>query len=485
MKKNSKLILSAVLILVMLVPVFTIFGIQTSAAEADAPADGVSFSEDWYYVDGDLSSAPRTIQSWIYLPDTNAKGIIIGGWSDEKHPYLSWEVVKSDGNLIPRLEMRSYYDGEKQSTSLAFSNAVLPVGEWVNLAVVIDPSLRQAICYVNGKESQRMAYANASGAYNIIDVEDRMVKVSMAVGNDLRNNYNQIIFTGKIADISLYKDAKSGKDINDYYMNGADVEADDILSYWDIEVAGKGNDVPNAVTGEPTLTYNKLWVSEEEVAASRKIDRAYSFAFIGDTQIIAENDANTGTTHLSDMYKWIVDNAESKNIKHVVGLGDITNRSTAAEWQVVQNAISQLDGVVSYSLLRGNHDNLSNSDASRNIDTYFGPGSTYISQFDGTNGALYKSSSMTNSWQSVTVGETKWLFVNIDYNPSDAVLDWAHKAIASHRDHKVIVNTHNYLWCDGTTSDDSDWTADQNNGDDIWNKLVSVHPNVTMVGQRQ
>ena len=57
-------------------------------------------------------------------------------------------------------------------------------------------------------------------------------------------------------------------------------------------------------------------------------DYAYSFAFIGDTQIINRYYSD----RFPEIYSWIVENIESKNIKFVFGLGDVTDKNSTAEW---------------------------------------------------------------------------------------------------------------------------------------------------------
>lgn len=99
-------------------------------------------------------------------------------------------------------------------------------------------------------------------------------------------------------------------------------------------------------------------------------DYAYSFAIVGDTQRYVWKDYNTAkddnvadTNYTANIYKWIVENKDSKNIKYVMGLGDITeknglakNSSSDLEWEIAKAAITQLDNNVEYSLVMGNHD---------------------------------------------------------------------------------------------------------------------------------
>ncbi|MBO5270232.1 MAG: metallophosphoesterase, partial [Clostridia bacterium] len=231
-------------------------------------------------------------------------------------------------------------------------------------------------------------------------------------------------------------------------------------------------------------------------------DPAYSFAVVGDIQYITEYDAANGTSHVFDMHKWIAENAVPKNIQYVMGMGDVTNRNTAEEWQVALQALTQLNGVVPYSVINGNHDlytgTTSSSDLIPNkpqlgptaIDSYFGANADYKAQFTGANGGLYEEGSVRNTYYKLTVGETKWLFINLDFAPTDAVLAWANGVVASHPDHKVIMTTHGYLHMDGTPISNEDSGSlsgthtdgsEKNNGEEMWTKFVSLHENIVMV----
>lgn len=220
-------------------------------------------------------------------------------------------------------------------------------------------------------------------------------------------------------------------------------------------------------------SYNKnvSWITDKTSATGY----AYSFCIVGDTQMVARYYPD----NLANIYDWIVANVESKKIEHVFGLGDITDKSTAAEWNAAKAQINKLNGVVSYSLVRGNHDKAAD------INTHF-CNTTYTSQFEG----FYKNGSIENSWKKLDVGEEKYLLITLDDGAKDDVLAWADEIIKANSDRKVIVTTHSYLSCNGDPlSDDvdSDTPAAKNPGQgyndgiDIWNELLYENANVFMV----
>ena len=208
-----------------------------------------------------------------------------------------------------------------------------------------------------------------------------------------------------------------------------------------------------------------MWVTPEKVT-----DYAYSFAVVGDTQIISYEDPD----NLHNIYDWIIDNKENENIEFVFGLGDITDRDTDAEWILAKEQIHRMDGVVPYSIIRGNHD------GSGQYNKYF-PYSDYADVLAGS-----YDETMLNTFQKLTIGQTKYLIINLDVGASDEVLAWANEVVAAHSNYNVIVTTHAYLDYDGSWIDESSYVGPTvlgfpNNGDDIWEKFVRKHANISLV----
>ena len=233
-------------------------------------------------------------------------------------------------------------------------------------------------------------------------------------------------------------------------------------------------------TKERYFDASVTWYDNEQI----DLDYAYSFAIVGDTQVLCQKYPEK----MEAIYDWILENKDSKKIAHVFGLGDITEgiwdvSNTDEEWINAKSYITKLDGVIPYSLVRGNHDQ------TNYFDKYFA-NSGYMDQFDG----FMNDDDISNSYKLFTVGETDYMLVTLDYGASDDVLEWANAIIAEHPERKVIISTHAYLYRDGTTlstgdtalpSDHSDADSSPmkiyNDGQQIWDKLVSKHPNILLV----
>lgn len=89
----------------------------------------------------------------------------------------------------------------------------------------------------------------------------------------------------------------------------------------------------------------------------------------------------------------------------------------------------------------------------------------------------------------------KYLVLALEWGPRSTVLKWANEVAASMPDHKVLMVTHGYLYDNGTRYN---WPVygnkqagnprkgqyvrgDVNDGEDMWQKLVSKQPNFEFV----
>lgn len=216
-------------------------------------------------------------------------------------------------------------------------------------------------------------------------------------------------------------------------------------------------------------------------------DYAYSIAVVGDTQSIVKKDLTNGTNYMASIYSWLANNASAKKLQYVLGVGDITEYtenfdssfngawSYADEWAHAKAAITLLDNKVPYSLCRGG-----GHDTASKFNEYFASHSYYTGNLSGS----YSANDVTSTYSTFEVGEVKYLLFALDWNPSDAVLNWAGEIIKANPDRRVIITTHSYLNKDGTLhGSSSSHTAvpSTNNGVDIYEKLVSKYDNIQLV----
>ena len=280
----------------------------------------------------------------------------------------------------------------------------------------------------------------------------------------------------------LYLNDEMVKGYDFSYNITADTTVTVYLRHYDD--AGVNVEIPFSITEDVNVEQLRLFAEKAPVT-----NYAYSFAVVPDTQIVAENDAVIGQTNMAKLYDWIVANKESKNIQFVFGLGDVTDNNNEAEWTLAQAQHQKLlDAGIPYSVVRGNHDlswygkdkeaeNYTVDDYTNYIGT-----TAYRAQFGG----FYSQDNIANSWKALEVAGIKYLMITLDWGANDAVLNWASDVIYQHPDHNVIITTHAYLFRDGTTIDDGDLVPPSanggvNDGDDMWEKLVSKHENIVLV----
>jgi len=143
--------------------------------------------------------------------------------------------------------------------------------------------------------------------------------------------------------------------------------------------------------------------------------------------------------------QWIVDNKDALNIVYVAHEGDIVEHATTAvEWDRADGAMSLLEDPVTtslpygipYGVLRGNHDQDSTYDY---YNQHFGVGrfsgrSYYGGSFDGTNN--------NNNYTLFSASGMDFIVINLEYNPSIAVRNWADALLETYSNRRAIVVSH-------------------------------------------
>ncbi len=214
------------------------------------------------------------------------------------------------------------------------------------------------------------------------------------------------------------------------------------------------------------------WINIEDKEPVK--DYAYAFVAVGDTQVLCYNDAVKGTNYMSRIYDWIIENKEEKKIEYVFGLGDITDASLVREWEIAVETIRKLDGVVPYSMVRGNHDQEFKFFRAFCDDAYAG-------QFEG----FCDGFTVFNTWRTFSVCGDDYLMITLDHGPTDDELAWASGIIERYPEHRVIITTHWYLASDGMAGDVKDYGSAKpiidNHGTEIWDKLIKKHGNIFMI----
>ncbi len=223
---------------------------------------------------------------------------------------------------------------------------------------------------------------------------------------------------------------------------------------------------------------------------------AWTLAVLPDTQIYAQ----TYPQHFNAQTQFLVDQRDALNIKMVLHEGDITNNNNVPQWNNAKASMSKLDGVIPYIMAPGNHDygpggNAADRTTFYHNPEYFGPTTPYATQ--PSMGGFFEAGKTDNAWSTFTAGGQEWLALALEFGPRDAVVDWANDVVAANPDKLVMMVTHAYMYYDETIYDwatkgsSQNWNPHSygvangpggvNDGQELWDKLVSKHENFRLV----
>ncbi|MFA5364161.1 MAG: metallophosphoesterase [Candidatus Bathyarchaeia archaeon] len=163
----------------------------------------------------------------------------------------------------------------------------------------------------------------------------------------------------------------------------------------------------------------------------------FSVIWITDTQYLSES----YPTYYDSLCRWIVNHAEQYKLKMVIHTGDIIeDEGNRTQWENANRSMSiLLDADVPYCWNAGNHDYNSTCWIG---DQYhaFNPEVLEYKPYwigdvvDGQNTAVQFS---VDNWT--------FLVLNIEYEASSEVLDWANNLLDSYPESHAIVGAHSYL----------------------------------------
>lgn len=449
---------------------------------------GLAFDvNEQYIAEDELRSIPQTYEAVINLPKELGSnedcmyeyaGIIAGNYADTYNintAYVNFEV-HTDGH--PSL----IFNQKAQSYRAIFDQVDVRTGEWLHLAVTVDTSNYNVHCYVDGVLAQTVNYKAASGATQAVFPTSASAKESgwkhLIIGGDYRRT-NAKYFRGKIQSFATFYDVRTAAEIqadstNMKALSDSNLAQSYHLTYKDYD----------------SLTRNQRWIREVDVPTKDEYD--YSMIVLGDTQCVSYY----APQYFPGYYDYVLERAkEDESLAFCVGVGDMTEKGQVDwEYKIVAEQLKRLDGVVPYSVIRGNHE----------WDPYlvkYLPYENFKDMYEGAydtddaheslyieNG--YYGGSILNNWQTFKAGDTDYLMLGLDYFPRDDELAWAKHIVDSHPNHNVIITTHGFLYIngelldtsvsenlDGYVAGDSGYASETR----IWNQLVSQCDNIKLV----
>jgi hypothetical protein len=194
----------------------------------------------------------------------------------------------------------------------------------------------------------------------------------------------------------------------------------------------------------------------------------FSVVWMTDTQYLSESHP----TYYDSLCRWIVNNAEKYRIKMVIHTGDmVEDEFNRTHWENANKSMGiLLDADIPYCWNSGNHDYtetcwIGNQYVAFNPDVMKTKAYWIDDKVDGQNTAVQFS-----------VGDWNFLVINLAYEASNEVLDWANNILDSYPESHAIVGAHVYLNTTGGYAgkgrDDPDWPLT------LKNNVLDTHGNV-------
>ena len=229
---------------------------------------------------------------------------------------------------------------------------------------------------------------------------------------------------------------------------------------WLISVGALILAVPGLIAGEPSS------------------QGTFTIAMLPDTQHYSRryHDQFTAQT------EWIKANRDRENLVFVTHVGDVVNdrKKDMNQWQVAQQAMSVLDGVVPWGVAIGNHDYDSTAcrpeQASAFLE-YFGP--QRFQRYPWFGGAFTNG---LDSCQLFSAGGLDFICFHLELDVPDYAIAWVEGMLKAHPRRAAILTTHSYLnGVSGTNGYNDAVSKHGNSGMEVWNKLVRRQPQVFLV----
>ena len=231
---------------------------------------------------------------------------------------------------------------------------------------------------------------------------------------------------------------------------------------------------------------------------------SWTMVVVPDIQFYIKKRRNHGVLDL--MFSWLLDARDRLKIQQVCVVGDLVNYNNFGlirdhndlvcqeQWKVTSRMFAKLDGELPYILCTGNHDYgvRWSEDYQTFYNDYFTSDRNPLARKQliecGPN--TYGVRTMENAafeWQAPHPDNRKFLFITLQFAPTDAILKWAKNLAASPRfaQHIGIVMTHSYLSArTGGRIEQENYGVNRaggNAGEGIFRKLVYPSKNIRLV----
>ena len=443
--------------------------------------ENATYPEGYYVTDKRLDKAPVTFEFWAYVPESvwsTASGVVLSTYAEigASTNTNDWFTLSIEPSGSPKLSI-GYSDGRLYEKT--FDNSI-GKDTWTHVSIVLNDETNRVLLYINGVYTAEADF----GAGDSAPILNQNLDTLLYLLSDAHVANGKAMCDIKISDVAVYSDMRTAAEVSSDYVNGVNANADNLMLYYQISEDDKEKDIKDESGNGYDMKYNRTFITEAEMDAIRAQedkDYAYSIVLLPDTHFYT----TTATQKRKAILDYVIAKKASKNIQYVIGLGDMSGDGKAGEWELVKEEYGRLDAAgIPYSVIRGNHDSVSNPAA---FNAIFGQGTAYYEHVS-KNGGFYKTNSSTNTYVCFKANnDVDYMILNLDFGIDRDVLNWADKVLSEHPNHRVIVSTHAWLSGDGrmlvegSSGEPSMYNPAYLDPDYIWDKCLSRHANIDMI----
>jgi len=234
---------------------------------------------------------------------------------------------------------------------------------------------------------------------------------------------------------------------------------------------------------------------------------SFSFVLIPDTQAYRgsgtksqpESQAPVTNAIFAAHTDWIASNLVRQHIAFVSHVGDIVDKDIDEQWSVARACMDKLHGQVPYGISVGNHDMTSQGDSTL-FQKYFPasrfePFDWYAGCFPGSSFGPHISGNNANSYQLFSAEGLDIVFLHLECNAPDDVLEWANSVLRQHANRYAFITSHMGWGPKAKPRDNGEfihgvkgrmtWSkihgARGNSPQQMWDKCYALHSNLVAV----
>jgi len=460
-----------------------------------------------YRLNKALTKTPDSFEAWIYVAANSTGGVLLSNHISDDRNYTN-KFVEYSIDAVGRVNVN--WGG---TTKIAFRNGFVADGNWHHIAVVRNKVNSTFTLYLDGEEN------TVASAYNTCNpISDRPLSIGVDLPSDV-NTDKKPLQKGKIKQITIYNgtitQARVKQDMNNTAINTDDTSATLLTNVylgdpWTkriVEDSSK-NDIDAYLSSYDKLVrlvepdaydYSLLVIPDIQTTVNYKsklrptassLGKSHPFEGVNPPATYDTSD----NTEMAQWIKWLKTTPTKYKTKFAMQVGDLSDwgqHETFYKWGAYY--MNQLNGVLPWSFVQGNHDYDGNCDSNDSRkSTYFNTHFPYSvhSTLPGFGGTM-EGTSMSNTYYRYEVGDVKYLVINLEFGPRMSVLRWAGRLCEQFYDHRVILNTHGYMESDASLLDTGDhysaetyaWNSatEANSATVMFNELVSQYANIFMV----